>query len=89
MRRMIVLAAGVAALLAVCAGPAAAANFQAGQVIVKYADGVSTSQRVGLFHRAGVARTLGPVRGVDAHVVSVRDGALQDPGALRSGGRRA
>jgi thermitase len=71
MRRMIVLVAAVAALFAACAGPAAAASFQAGQVIVKYADGVSTGQRVGLFHRTGVARTIGPVRGVDAHVVRV------------------
>jgi thermitase len=40
-------------------------------VIVKYADGVSTAQRVALFDRTGVRKTLGSVGGVGAKVVRV------------------
>jgi thermitase len=72
MRRM----AGVAALAALLsmllfASVAAAAKYEPNQVIVKYADGVTTAQRVALFDRTGVSKTLGSVRGVGAKVVQV------------------
>ncbi|HEX5979974.1 MAG TPA: S8 family peptidase [Thermoleophilaceae bacterium] len=72
------LAAVVAALVAACAGSAHAANYDSNEVIVKYADGVSTAERAGLFDRTGVVKTLGSVRGVGAKVVKV-DG---DPAAV-------
>jgi thermitase len=72
------LAAIVAALLAACAGSAHAAKYDSNEVIVKYADGVSTAERAGLFDRTGVVKTLGSVRGVGAKVVEV-DG---DPAAV-------
>jgi thermitase len=78
MRRMTGVAALAAALLILCAGSAQAAKYESNQVIVKYADGVSTAQRVALFDRTGVAKTLGAVAGVDAKVVRV-DG---DPAAV-------
>jgi thermitase len=78
MRRTIWIAACVAALLMLGAGSAEAAKYESNQVIVKYADGVSTAQRVALFDRTGVAKTLGSVAGVGAKVVSV-DG---DPAAV-------
>jgi thermitase len=71
MRRTMSLVACVAALLAVCAGNATAAKYDANQVIVKYADGVSTAERVALFDRSGVSRTVGSVAGVGAKVVAV------------------
>jgi thermitase len=64
---MSTLACGMA-LFAVLAGGASAA-----EVIVKYADGVSTSQRVALFDRTGVTKTVGSVAGVGAKVVQVSD----------------
>jgi thermitase len=78
MRRTWSLAALVAALLAACAGSAQAANYDSNEVIVKYASGVSTAERAGLFDRTGVVKTLGSVRGVGAKVVQV-DG---DPAAV-------
>ena len=78
MRRTVSLAALVAALLAVCAGSAQAAKYDSNEVIVKYADGVSTAERAGLFDRTGVVKTVGSVRGVGAKVVEV-DG---DPAAV-------
>jgi thermitase len=78
MRRTVSLVAVVAALLAVCAGSAQAAKYDSNEVIVKYAGGVSTAERAGLFDRTGVVRTLGSVRGVGAKVVEV-DG---DPAAV-------
>jgi thermitase len=71
MRRTMSLVACVVALLAVCAGNANAAKYDANQVIVKYADGVSTAERVALFDRSGVSRTVGSVAGVGAKVVAV------------------
>jgi thermitase len=71
MRRTMSLVACVAALCAVWAGNATAANYDANTVIVKYADGVSTAERVALFDRAGVTRTVGSVAGVGAKVVTV------------------
>jgi thermitase len=78
MRRTVCLAAVVAALLALCAGSVQAANYDSNEVIVKYAGGVSTAERAGLFDRTGVVKTLGSVRGVGAKVVMV-DG---DPAAV-------
>jgi thermitase len=78
MRRTVSLAAIVAALLAACVGSAQAAKYDSNEVIVKYADGVSTAERAGLFDRTGVVKTLGSVRGVGAKVVQV-DG---DPAAV-------
>jgi thermitase len=72
------LAACVVALFAVCAGNASAAKYDNNEVIVGYAEGVSTAERVGLFDRTGVVRTLGSVSGVGAKVVRV-DG---DPAAV-------
>ena len=71
MRRLTGVAALAVALLMLCAGSAPAANYEPNQVIVKYADGVSTTQRVALFDRAGVTKTLGSVKGVGAKLVSV------------------
>jgi thermitase len=67
--------------LAACIGFAAsaqAAQYEAGTVIVRYAPGVSTEQRVSLFDRTGAVRTVDSVAGVGANVVSV-DG---DPAAV-------
>jgi thermitase len=66
MRRTVSTAACAIALFAVLAGSASAS-----EVIVKYADGVSTSQRVALFDRTGVTKTVGSVAGVGAKVVQV------------------
>src|SRR5918999_897740 len=77
MRRTVSLAAALA-LLALCAGSAQAAKYDSNEVIVKYAEGVSTAERAGLFDRTGVVKTLGSVRGVGAKVVEV-DG---DPAAV-------
>ena len=71
MRRTLSLAALVAALVAACAGSAQAAKYDSNEVIVKYADGVSTAERAGLFDRTGVVKTLASVRGVGAKVVQV------------------
>jgi thermitase len=70
MRRKVFLAAIVAALAA-SAGSAQAAKYDSNEVIVKYADGVSTAERAGLFDHTGVVETLGSVRGVGAKVVKV------------------
>jgi thermitase len=78
MRRSMSIAACVAAILVVCAGSAQAAGYDSNEVIVKYADGVSTTERAGLFDRTGVVKTLGSVNGVGAKVVKV-DG---DPAAV-------
>jgi thermitase len=76
MRRSLAACAAVLTLL--IAGSAHAAGYQPDQVIVKYADGVSTAQRAALFDRTGVARTLGSVHGVGAKVVAVSG----DPAAV-------
>jgi thermitase len=78
MRRTMSLAAGVAALLAVCAGNAQAAKYDSNEVIVKYAGAVSSAERAGLFDRTGVAETIGSVNGVGAKVVKVNG----DPAAV-------
>jgi thermitase len=71
MRRMTGVAALAAMLLMLCAISAQAATYEPNEVIVKYADGVSTTQRVALFDRTGVTKTLGSVKGVGAKVVGV------------------
>jgi thermitase len=71
MRTTLSVAACAIALLALFAGGAQAARYDGNEVIVKYVDGVSTSQRTALFGRTGVARTLGSVAGVNAKVVEV------------------
>jgi thermitase len=65
------VAALAAMLLMLCAVTAQAATYESNEVIVKYADGVSTTQRVALLDRTGVTKTLGSVKGVGAKVVSV------------------
>jgi thermitase len=47
----------------------------ASEVIVKYADGVTTAQRAALFDRTGVSKTVGSVAGVGARVVRVEGDA--------------
>ncbi len=76
MRRAI--AGCTAILLMFCAATAQGARYDSNEVIVRYADGVSTAQRVALFDRSGVAKTLGPVAGVGAKVVKVAG----DPAAV-------
>ena len=71
MRTRLWVAACVAALTMLCAATAQAARYEANQVIVKYADGVSTTDRAALFDRTGVTKTLSSVRGVGAKVVRV------------------
>jgi thermitase len=71
MRRTVSLAACVAGLLAASAGAAQAAKYDGNEVIVKYAAGVSTAERAGLFDRTGVVKTIGSVNGVGAKVVKV------------------
>jgi thermitase len=78
MRRSLPVAACVLALCAGLAGPAQGAKYDADTVIVKYASGVSTGERVGLFDRTGVTKTLGSVAGVGAKVVQVKG----DPAAV-------
>jgi thermitase len=78
MRRLTGVAALAVALVALCAVTAQAATYEPNQVIVKYADGVSTTQRVALFDRTGVTKTLSSVSGVGAKVVSVSG----DPAAV-------
>jgi thermitase len=78
MRRMTGVAALAAMLLMLCAVTAQAATYEPNQVIVKYADGVSTTQRVALFDRTGVTKTVSSVSGVGAKVVSVS----ADPAAV-------
>ena len=78
MRRKTGVAALAAALLMLSAASAQAATYESNEVIVKYADGVSTAQRVALFDRTGVSRTLGSVAGVGAKVVHVSG----DPAAV-------
>ncbi len=47
----------------------AAQRYVADEVIVKYKSGITESQRSSLLERAGVQRTLGTVKGVDARVL--------------------
>jgi thermitase len=67
--------AGVAACAAVLSMLLFASVAAASEVIVKYADGVTTAQRVALFDRAGVTKTVGSVNGVGAKVVQASGSA--------------
>jgi thermitase len=69
MRRTFSLAACLALL---GAGSAQAAGYEPEQVIVKYADGASQTQRMRVAHRAGATQSLGSIAGVAAEVVRVR-----------------
>jgi thermitase len=71
MRRTMLVAACLAMLLAGWSTGAHAAAYAPREVIVEYADGVSTAQRAALFDRTGVTRTVGSVAGVGAEVVQV------------------
>ena len=71
MRRGILGLACLAVFVIGLTGTANAAKYDADTVIVKYASGVSTAERVALFDTAGVQNTVGSVTGVDAKVVRV------------------
>jgi subtilisin family serine protease len=77
-----VLAAGIAAFIAGLAytssAGAAPVSYDARTLIVKYADGTSSSQRSLTGRQAGVLETLGAIRAVDAEVVRVSG----DPAAV-------
>src|ERR671923_1245221 len=71
MRRGIFVASCLLVLLFAFAGSAQAARYDTNTVIVKYASGVSTAERLALFDSTGVTRTVGSVAGVGAKVVRV------------------
>jgi thermitase len=71
MRRGIFVASCLLVLLFAFAGSAQAARYDTDTVIVKYASGVTTAERLALFDSAGVTRTVGSVAGVGAKVVRV------------------
>jgi thermitase len=80
MRKLRLVAACALLICAAFTGTAQAGRYDAETVIVKYSPGVSTAERVGLFGRTGVERTLGAVNGVGAKVVRVSG----DPAAVAS-----
>jgi thermitase len=71
MRRGILGAVCMLALLAGLTGTAQAAKYDADTVIVKYASALSAAERTALFNATGVERTVGSVGGVGASVVEV------------------
>jgi thermitase len=71
MRRGIFVASCLLVLLFAFAGSAQAARYDTDTVIVKYASGVTTAERLALFDSAGVTGTVGSVTGVGAKVVRV------------------
>jgi thermitase len=71
MRRGILGLACLALFVIGLTGTANAAKYDADTVIVKYASGVSTAERVALFDTAGVSNTVGSVTGLGAKVVRV------------------
>lgn len=71
MRRGILGLACLALFVIGLTGTANAAKYDADTVIVKYASGVSTAERVALFDTAGVQNTVGSVTGLGAKVVRV------------------
>jgi thermitase len=72
MRIGVLVAAGGLAACAILAGSAQAADYDADTVIVQYASGVSIGERLSLFERAGVVRTVDSVDGAGAKVVQVK-----------------
>jgi thermitase len=71
MRRGILGLVCLLALVAALTGTAQAANYDADTVIVKFAGGVTSTQRAALFDASGVKGTVGSVAGVGADVVRV------------------
>jgi thermitase len=71
MRRGTFALACLIVLAAAFAGTAQAARYDTDTVIVKYASGITTAERLALFDNAGVTRTVGSVAGVGAKVVRV------------------
>jgi thermitase len=71
MRKTMSVTACFAVLFALLAATAQGAQYEPNEVIVKYADGVSTTERAALFDQTGVTKTLGSVAGVGAKVVRV------------------
>ena len=71
MIRRAALAAGLAVVgtVTMSTGAQAAQPHVSDQVIVKYKSGITEAQRTALLRSAGVVRTLGTVRGVNARVV--------------------
>ena len=78
MRRGILGVACLLVLLFAFAGSAQAARYDANTVIVKFASGVSDTQRAELFSNAGVTGKRGNVKGVGAGVFKVS----RDPAAV-------
>jgi thermitase len=72
MRRGILGLICLLALVAGLTGTAQAAKYDDDTVIVKFASGLSSAQRAGLFNATGVDRKVGSVRGVGAEVVQVQ-----------------
>ena len=71
MRRGILGLACLALFVVGLTGTANAAKYDADTVIVKYASGVSTAERVALFDAAGVQNTVSSIDGLGAKVVRV------------------
>lgn len=69
-RILIAVCCAAVTMLALPAG-SPAASYVDGQVIVKYRSGTTVAERLALFDRAGVTRTVGKVSGVGASVVAV------------------
>jgi thermitase len=71
MRRGILGTACLLAFAVGITGTASAARYDADTVIVKYTSGVSTAERVALFDRTGVNKTLASLGGAGGKVVQV------------------
>src|SRR4051812_31719897 len=84
MRRGILGVACLLVLVMAFAGSAQAARYDAHTVIVKFASGVSDTQRATLLSSAGVTGTTGHVAGVGADVVTV----TSDPATLAAPANR-
>ena len=70
----IVVAAGTLSLVP---GAQAAQRYVADEVIVKYRSGITEAQRSGTLQRAGVERTIGKVRGLNARVLRTSGNAAR------------
>jgi thermitase len=65
------------------ASSASGAGYVPGQVIIKFREGTSTSERAAVLARAGAVDTLGRIRGVGADVVRVTSDAKDAAAELR------
>ena len=76
MKRTLMATLGVASIVAAAGPPAAAADgeYVPGEVIVKYADGATATQKSNLRGAAGIVDRLSTVHGVGADVVEVAGG---------------